>query len=315
MRPSYNSRLTLASQSPRGDRLVTTGFDGILVLDKPGGMTSRAAVNEAQRWFPRRVRIGHTGTLDPLATGVLVLTVGAATRFGEYVQRMVKTYRATVMLGAVSDTDDADGKVTPVKPVVEPTRMAIETALKGFVGALEQRPPAYSAIHVSGERAHELARRGQLAVLQSRLVHVHALTLLDYAYPRLELEARCSAGTYIRSLARDLGEHLGCGGYIAALRRTRVGIFDIADACTLDMNRDEAHARLRPLVDAVAELPRFALDDDSVRRIRLGQSVTCPVQYAGVVEAAAVDPIGHLVAVVSLRDGRAHPTRVVAASS
>src|SRR5688572_24542649 len=169
-------------------------FHGLLVLDKPGGMTSRDAVNQAQRWFPRGTKIGHTGTLDPLATGVLVLCVGAATRLAEYVQRMEKVYRAGVRLGARSDTDDADGTVTPAEVERPPDRAAVERVLTEFVGEIGQVPPAYSAAKVTGRRAYDLARRGEDVSLQARQVSVYQIDLLSYEYPRLELEVRCGKG-------------------------------------------------------------------------------------------------------------------------
>src|SRR5205823_5252216 len=145
-------------------------MDGLLVIDKPGGMTSRDVVNRVQRWFPRKTKIGHTGTLDPLATGVLVVCVGAATRLAEYVQAMGKTYTSRFRLGATSTTDDADGDVTETRGAVPPTREQIETARMLFVGAIAQVPPAFSALKVSGERAHDLARSGQEVRLAPRPV-------------------------------------------------------------------------------------------------------------------------------------------------
>src|SRR5262245_64141974 len=146
--------------------------DGLLVLDKPHGVTSRAAVDRALRWFPRGTRIGHTGTLDPLATGVLVLCVGQATRLTEYVQDMAKTYRAGLLLGARSDTDDADGVVTSVVGAVAPDPVAVEVALAGFVGEIEQVPPAYSAAKLTGRRAYDLARRGEEVSRRPRRSHI-----------------------------------------------------------------------------------------------------------------------------------------------
>src|SRR5262249_27852927 len=149
--------------------------DGLLVLDKPSGITSRDAIDRAARWFPRRTKVGHTGTLDPLATGVLVVCVGATTRLAEYVQAMTKTYRSTFHLGATSDTDDADGTVTPVPGARAPARGEVEGALRGLVGAVEQVPPAYSAAKVTGQRAYALARQGEEVQLAARVVQVYAI--------------------------------------------------------------------------------------------------------------------------------------------
>src|SRR5438105_1078430 len=194
-------------------------MNGLLVIDKPSGMTSRDVVNRVQRWFPRKTKLGHTGTLDPLATGVLVVCVGNATRLAEYVQRMPKTYSATIVLGARSDTDDADGTVTPAPGIAAPPLRQLRDALGAFVGTIAQVPPQFSAAKVTGRRAYALARRGKDVALTARPVTEHAIDLLRYEYPLLELEVRCGKGTYIRALARDLGERLDCGGYIQALRR------------------------------------------------------------------------------------------------
>src|SRR5438876_10601481 len=153
-------------------------FHGLLVIAKPSGLTSRDVVNRAQQWFPRGTKIGHTGTLDPLATGVLVLCIGAATRLTEYVQRMQKTYRAGILLGSRSNTDDADGTITPVEDATRPDRAAVELCLSQFVGAIDQVPPGYSAAKVAGRRAYDLARRGNKVDLQPRRVRIDSIDLL-----------------------------------------------------------------------------------------------------------------------------------------
>lgn len=248
-------------------------FHGFLVVDKPAGVTSRAVVDAAQRWFPPGTRIGHTGTLDPLATGVLVLCVGVATRLTEYVQEMKKTYRAGLLLGARSTTDDADGSIEPVAVEQPPERSQVATCLQEFLGEIEQVPPAHSAARVSGRRAYDLARQGQKVPLMPRRVRVDALDLLTYEYPRLELIVQCGKGTYIRSLARDLGDRLGCGALVAQLRRTHVGRFDAADGLSLDIDLARARTSLLPLSAAVAELPHVTLRPDDVRRLRQGKAV------------------------------------------
>jgi tRNA pseudouridine55 synthase len=268
-------------------------YDRLLVLDKPGGVTSRDAVNMALRWFPRRTRMGHTGTLDPLATGVLVLCLGAATRLAEYVQRMGKTYVTELRLGARSDTNDADGEVTTVT-TVPPDAAAVAACLSDFVGVIEQTPPAYSAVKVAGRRAYDLARQGQEVNLRSRMVHIYGIDVLHYDHPLLKLQVRCGKGTYIRSLARDLGERLGCGALIQTLRRTRVGPFTVDDAVTLDMEAATALARLRPLEEAAAELPRVVVTHDEVRRLCLGQAL--PRESMNGNEFALFDGANRLVA-------------------
>jgi tRNA pseudouridine55 synthase len=247
--------------------------NGLLVLDKPGGITSRAALDRAARWFPRRTRIGHTGTLDPLATGVLVLCLGSATRLGEYVQRMAKTYRTRLRLGARSDTDDADGIITPVAEARPPDAGTMREAVAGMVGEIEQVPPGYSAAKVAGRRAYDLARQGEEISLAPRRVHVDGIDVLAFDYPHLDLEIHCGKGTYVRSLARDLGERLGCGALVQTLRRLRVGPFTVEEAVSLEADAATARARLLPPAAAVAELPRVVLEPSELRRLGNGQAV------------------------------------------
>jgi tRNA pseudouridine55 synthase len=278
-----------------------TMTDGLLLLDKPGGVTSRTALDRALRWFPQGTRMGHTGTLDPLATGLLVLCLGRATRLAEYVQRMAKTYRTTLLLGARSDTDDADGSVTPIAGAVAPEATALASCLAGFVGTIDQVPPAFSATKVTGRRAYDLARSGQEVALQARPVTIHSLVVLRYAYPHLELEVRCGKGTYIRSLARDLGERLGCGALVGTLRRTRVGPFTAEDAVTLETAPETVRARLLPVEAAVAELPRLSLSDAEVTRLCQGQRIHARESSGlqGETEVAVYDARNQLVAVAT----------------
>jgi tRNA pseudouridine55 synthase len=248
-------------------------MNGLLVIDKPGGMTSRDVVNRVQRWFPRRTKIGHTGTLDPLATGVLVVCVGAATRLADFVQAMGKTYRSRFRLGATSTTDDADGTVTANLGAVPPTREQIAAAIPWFLGSVEQVPPTFSAVKVSGARAHELAREGKDVPLAARTVRIDAIHLLGYEWPFLDVEIDCGKGTYVRSIARDFGARLGCGGMVETLRRTLVGPFTAELAIGLDVPPEEAAAKLLPLVAAVAGMLRTELGEDDARRFRNGQWV------------------------------------------
>lgn len=246
---------------------------GLLVLDKPHGMTSRAAVDRALRWFPRRTKLGHTGTLDPLATGVLVLCVGRGTRLTEFVHEMPKTYVTEITLGARSATDDAEGPVTGVAVDSPPDRADIEASVQTFLGLIDQVPPAFSAAKLAGRRSYELARQGHAADLAPRTVRIDRIDILDFNYPTLSLEILCGKGTYIRSLARDLGERLGCSGYVSALRRTRVGPFVPEQAVPLDADATTANARLLPLAAAVADLPRVVLEEAQLSRFASGQTV------------------------------------------
>jgi tRNA pseudouridine55 synthase len=256
--------------------MTSEPYHGLLVLDKPGGMTSRDAVDRALGWFPRRTRMGHCGTLDPLATGVLVLCVGSATRLIEYVQDMAKTYHAGLLLGARSTTDDADGSVTPVPVEQPPDRETVQRHVQAFVGTIEQTPPAYSAAKLSGRRAYELARQGKDVPLQPRPVEIHRIEVLAYAFPRLHLAVECGKGTYMRSLARDLGDRLGCGALVETLRRTRIGPFVVTDAVSLETDGTNARSRLLPLSAAVASMPRLTLDAVQAIKVRQGQSLPVP---------------------------------------
>lgn len=211
---------------------------GILVIDKPLGPTSMNICANI-RWrlkrggAPKRVKVGHGGTLDPLASGVLVILVGSCTRLCDQIMAGEKGYETTIDLSAFTDTDDAEGARTPVIVPTPPTREVIESVLPRFTGEILQTPPIYSAIHVDGQRAYDLARAGKSVELKPRPVQIQELRVLAYEWPKLTLLVRCGKGTYIRSLARDLGVALGTGGTLAALRRTRVGRFLIEDARTM----------------------------------------------------------------------------------
>ena len=272
---------------------------GLLVIDKPGGMTSRAAVNRLQGWFPRGTRIGHAGTLDPLATGVLVVCLGQATRLTEYVQRMEKTYRAGLLLGARSDTDDVEGQVIPLSVGSPPAPDDVVHKLQTFVGEIAQVPPAYSAAKITGRRAYDLARQGKAIDLQPRTVHIHAINLLAYDYPQLEIDVRCGKGTYVRSLARDLGERLGCGALIESLRRTRIGPFSVENAISVDLPGETARSQLLPISLAVADLPHVVLELPQIERLGRGQHVPLQKLAFESQEVAVFDPSNVLIGVAT----------------
>jgi tRNA pseudouridine55 synthase len=289
----------------------------LLNLDKPAGVTSRTVVDRVLAPL-RGTKVGHAGTLDPLATGVLVVCVGAATRLIEYIQRMPKTYRTVVRLGARSDTLDADGQVTAVADPHRPDEAELRAALAGQVGTIEQQPPDFSALKVKGERAYDLARAGQVVELAPRRVTIDRIDLLGYDWPRLELEIACGSGTYIRSIARDLGDVLGCGGLVEVLVRTRIGPFHQAEAIGLEtLSAATIADRLRPALDAVADLPRIALTAGQVSAIIQGRPLACAETSGGAVaegEIALVGPDGTLAAVAEhvAGTGRIFPRRVLA---
>ncbi len=292
---------------------MPSSYHGLLVVDKPAGMTSRAVVDCVQQWFPPGTRIGHTGTLDPLATGVLVLCIGVATRLAEYVQDMEKVYRAGILLGSRSDSDDADGVVTAVAVEQAPTLSRIEQVLQGFVGEIDQVPPEYSAAHMGGRRAYELARKGRAVALLPRRVQIAAIEVLSYAFPRLEIKVTCGKGTYIRSLARDLGDRLGCGGLVATLRRERVGPFLAEIAVHLHTDRETGLASLQPAAAALALLPRVALHDEKVVQLRHGQAVTVDEVLPAGTECSVFDVTGRLVGVARVDGSQLRPAKIIMA--
>jgi tRNA pseudouridine55 synthase len=280
-----------------------------LNVDKPPGLTSRDVVDRVGRVVGVR-RIGHAGTLDPMATGVLVLAVERATRLVEYVQRQPKTYDAEILLGCTSDTDDVEGRIEPTQVGLAPDRGAVEAALGAFVGLIEQTPPAFSAVKLAGCRAYKLARLGRPVDLAPRSVHVHSVSLLEYCYPRLALQIVCGSGAYIRSIARDLGAALGVGGVLSRLRRTAVGVFTVDSAIPLDeWTPTEAQVRRRPLADAVRTLRKIAVDPTAARRLHLGQRVVLPSE-PDAPEAAIFDAQGRLLGVGRVVDGLLQPIKM-----
>jgi tRNA pseudouridine55 synthase len=223
-------------------------MDGIINLDKPPGISSAAALNRLKRLFPRGTKIGHAGTLDPFATGVLVVLVGKATRSCERLMNQPKRYQATITFGATTPSDDPETPATPTPQAVPPPIDAIEAAIRRYVGTIQQRPPVYSALKVSGRRACDLARDGSPVDLPARPIRIDAIEIVQYAWPNLTLLIDCGRGTYIRAIARDLGNDLAVGGYLSSLRRTRVGDFYVENSVTLDsLAADGPSTHLTPL--------------------------------------------------------------------
>jgi tRNA pseudouridine55 synthase len=246
---------------------------GILNVAKPPGITSRRVVDRVQK-LVRPAKAGHAGTLDPLATGVLVVCVGQATRLIDYVQRMQKKYEATFLLGRTSDTEDVEGAVTELVDPPVPTTDQIQAASQSFIGTIQQRPPAYSALKVQGRRAYDMARAGEDVQLAPRPIEIYGIEMLGYEYPELRLRIRCGSGTYVRSLGRDLAESLGSGAVMSALVRTAIGEFRLEDACDLESLTSEAVvAKLQPPSIAVAGLPSVIIDDRELRTLNYGQAI------------------------------------------
>ncbi len=249
---------------------------GILLLDKPQGLTSNAALGRAKRILGIR-KAGHTGTLDPMASGLLALCFGEATKVAGFLLEGDKTYLAEISLGTTTSTDDAEGEVIEQCSLPSLSSEAIDTALDSFRGEIEQVPPMYSALKHKGQRLYAIARRGESVKRPARAVTIHQLALLDAQADRLTVQVRCSKGTYIRSLARDVGEKLGCGAHLSALRRTQSGPFALADAVDLAeleaMDFASAKACLKPADMALKHLPAIDLAAEDSQRLQLGQKL------------------------------------------
>ena len=280
---------------------------GLVVVDKSGGMTSHDVVARARRLLGTR-KVGHAGTLDPMATGVLVLGVNRATRLLGHLVLTEKAYDATVRLGVTTTTDDAEGEVVAEVSTAALDEATIRSAAAEFVGDLMQVPTAVSAIKVDGRRAYERVRAGEDVELAARPVTVHELEVTEVRGDELDLSVRCSSGTYVRAIARDLGARLGVGGHLTALRRTAVGPYDLAAARTLEelegLPPDEV---LLPIADAVrAAFPVVELDEAAATDVRHGRALDLPLDALTAVFA----PDGEFLALYEARDGRARAVAV-----
>lgn len=280
---------------------------GVLPVDKPEGPTSHDVVAMARRALGTR-RIGHTGTLDPFASGLLLLCLGPATRLAEYLTGLSKTYTATVRLGASTDTDDRTGTVVSSTDAWRDLdAAAIGRALDAQTGSIRQLPPIYSAKKVAGERMYAAARRGEAVERTPLEVTIHSIRILRVDLPDVDIEVHCSSGTYIRAIARDLGEALGVGGHLTALRRTKIGAHDIAGAIRVEEMADPAAVAgaLMPPAAAVSHLPRVEVDEEATRKIANGGAIGVP-ETEQVPEGlvALVSPSGDLLA-LGQKDGAA----------
>ena len=274
---------------------------GLFNIDKPPGPTSHDIVVRARRLLPRKTKVGHAGTLDPFAGGVLVVCVGPATRLADYVQAAPKRYLAEITLGAISTTHDSEGEIIATAGAAAPAEGDIRRTLGAFVGEVQQVPPAHSAVHVDGRRAYELARKGQAVELPARTVSIHAIELVRFDWPVLEIDVRCGSGTYIRALARDLGAKLDTGGYCSKLTRTEVGGFHLADATAI-ADLEPARDLLSPLT-ALEGLARVTVDEAGARKLAMGQTAPLPAGTAAAPpgEIAVVDGGGRLLALAQVR--------------
>lgn len=292
---------------------------GWLILDKPLDLTSTSAVNVLKRLFDAQ-KAGHAGTLDPLATGILPVAFGEATKTMPYVSSGEKTYRFMVRWGQQTNTDDAEGEIiksSDTRPSIE----QIEALLGDFIGEIEQIPPAFSAIHIKGERAYKLARRGEEVEMPSRIVNVHDLRITNAPdEDHCEFETDCGTGTYVRAIARDLGQKLGCYGHVAELRRTRVGQFNEDMSISLDKLRELSHSAadreallgtLLCVETALDDIPELAINANDAFRLKQGQSVLIRGANAPIITGSVYATLqGTLIAIGEVQRGELKPTRV-----
>lgn len=279
---------------------------GLVVVDKPDGITSHGVVGRVRRLAGTR-KVGHAGTLDPMATGVLVLGVERATRLLGHLMLTEKAYDATILLGASTTTDDAEGEVTLTHDISGIDEQAVRTALAEFVGDIEQVPTAVSAIKVDGKRAYARVREGEQVELKARPVTIHELVVHEVDLPSVRISVRCSSGTYIRAIARDLGAALGVGGHLTQLRRTAVGPFDLSTARTLEELADDF--AILPIADAArATFPSVDLDEEQAQHVRYGRALDLTLPGEG--EHALFDPDGEFLALYAPSGKRAKPVAV-----
>ena len=292
---------------PHAERPKKRDVNGWIILDKGVGMTSTHAVAVVKRGLSAK-KAGHAGTLDPLASGILPIALGEATKTVPFIMDGRKSYVFTVAWGEETNTDDAEGEVVGQTDLV-PEPSAIEALLPRFIGQVQQVPPRFSAIKIQGERAYDLARGGEVVELQPRIVEIDRISLVHHEGNRSVLEADCGKGTYVRAIARDLGRALGCLGHIAALRRTRVGPFTEADAVVVDDLATDP-AALRPVESALQDLPSIAVSRDMAGRLMRGQSIILRGRDAPISGKIYATCNGVLVAVGDVEQGELVPHRV-----
>ncbi len=286
-------------------------MDGILNFNKPTGWSSHRVVSCVRKWTRQR-RVGHAGTLDPLASGVLLICLGQATRVAEYLMASDKVYLARLCLGVTTDTYDATGQVTGTGEV-RVDEATLRAALERFVGLIEQVPPMYSALKHGGRPLYQLARRGVQVERAARRVHIYSIVLTRLEGPELTIQVHCSSGTYIRSLAHDIGQVLGCGAHLVALVRQASGSFRLEQAITPDqfeaaVSEGHWHELVYPLDAALQSLPAVTLDAETAQRVRYGQAVTLALPPGA--RCRAYDPDGNLVAVMVPRGEAWRPDKV-----
>lgn len=289
-------------------------MNGIVILDKPAGITSFKATSIVRKIF-KAPKAGHAGTLDPFATGLLIICLNKATRLVSYFQEGMKTYQARLRLGQETDTYDRTGQITDEKEMREFNNTDIQEVLNRFLGEIAQKPPAFSALKIDGQRAYKKARKGTPVEMTARNVTVSAIELNAFTWPYLDITVSCSKGTYIRSLAFDIGRELGCGAHLSDLRRTQSGQFSIAAAVSLDTLRQDPERGLTTLEDVTVDFPTVHFDDVGAERVRHGQAV--PLADAEFSEIDAVSQFralgsnGQVVALGYVKDGSTFIPKIV----
>ena len=291
-----------------GRRKKGNPVNGWVIVDKPLGVTSTQVVGKVRRIFDAQ-KAGHAGTLDPMATGVLAVALGEATKTVPYAQDAEKTYTFTAHWGEARDTDDTEGAVTATCDK-RPTKAEIEAVIPQFQGLISQVPPSYSAIKVAGERAYDIARDGDVVELQARTVFVHQVRLIGMPDPdHAEFEMHCGKGTYVRAWVRDVGQALGCLGHVSALRRTRVGSFRVEDAVGVDslegfMHSPAAFEHLRPISTALDGIPALAVTGSDAVRLKSGNPILIrPAMFARITEGHPGDDLQGLTVYCSTGEG------------
>jgi tRNA pseudouridine55 synthase len=304
--------------APQRPRVPRRALDGVLLLDKPLGLSSNDALIRAKRLYLAK-KAGHTGTLDPLATGLLPLCFGEATKFSQDLLEADKTYEATMRLGIRTTTGDAEGEALEIRPV-DCDEVAVRAALPRFIGEITQIPPMYSALKRDGKPLYEYARAGQTLEREGRQITIHALELIACALPDVTFRVTCSKGTYVRTLAEDIGAALGCGAHLVALRRTGVGALTLAGSVTLDALSDateaERDAWLQPVDALLSTFPQVNLNDDDTRRFLHGQrlklsALTLTADAANASRVRVYSAQGRLLGVAKPGEGVLAPERLV----
>jgi tRNA pseudouridine55 synthase len=293
-------------QEPKGNKEeredIKNVVSGVLVVDKPIGLTSHDVVQIIRRGTGIR-RAGHTGTLDPRASGVLVVLIGPAVRLSEYVSASDKRYQATIRLGSSTDTFDSEGTIVSSASIDDLTEDHFNEVLGKFIGEIEQTPPPYSAVKVQGRKAYDMAREGEEFELEPRIINVYSLEVLEWAPPEVVIDVYCSSGTYVRSLANDLGKELGTGAHLVGLRRTKSGRFTLRDAVPMRRLQEAFDAgnwyrNLIPAAEALADWPMLELNADQVELVRHGHRIPASPEQKGL--ARGVSEQGDLVALLEV---------------